>query len=305
MRKILLFTLALLLIFSMLGISALALTESEVEAQVAAQGKAKVTGNILIWFLCAIAFLKVSQKIDSFMSSLGINVGHTGGSMLAEMMIAFRGIKAASGGAFGRSGSRGNGGGSSGGGSSGGSGGNTTFLSGGLSGSVGRKTEHNAIESVTGRQSHGFSQRMYDSSVQRGGGFANAVIGAVAKGNINSEGTITGSRAAEAMTSYFGYAGQNDAPKYSDMEIGGGRITGYESVGGAEPTEFAMYNTDQYMKPDGEYTIETAADGSRWYKQTPVDSVEITPYMDSDGNTQYNETIVQRLPRIPRRKDKA
>lgn len=36
--------------------------------------------------------LKVSQKIDSFMSSLGINVGHTGGSMLAEAMIAMRGI---------------------------------------------------------------------------------------------------------------------------------------------------------------------------------------------------------------------
>lgn len=36
--------------------------------------------------------LKVSQKIDNFMSSLGINVGHTGGSMLAEAMIAMRGI---------------------------------------------------------------------------------------------------------------------------------------------------------------------------------------------------------------------
>src|SRR5699024_10404722 len=42
------------------------LTEAEVEQAVADQGEETVTGNIFIWFLCAIAFLKVSQKIDSF-----------------------------------------------------------------------------------------------------------------------------------------------------------------------------------------------------------------------------------------------
>ena len=55
-------------------------------------GKEAVSGNVFIWFLCAIGFLKVGQKIDSFLSSLGVNVGHTGGSMLAEAMIAARGI---------------------------------------------------------------------------------------------------------------------------------------------------------------------------------------------------------------------
>lgn len=77
-----------------LSISVFAVTEAEVEAQVAAIGKEGVAGNVLIWFLCAVAFLKISQKIDSFMSSLGINVGHTGGSMLGEAMIAARGIGA-------------------------------------------------------------------------------------------------------------------------------------------------------------------------------------------------------------------
>ncbi len=284
----------------MCSISVLAISEGDVESQVAAQGKDKVTGNIFIWFLCAIAFLKVSQKIDSFMSSLGINVGHTGGSMLGEMMIAFRGIQAASGGAFGRSGSRGSGGSSSGGSGSDGA----TFLSGGLAGAVGRTTERHAESSVTNQQNHSISQRIYNSSVAKGGDFANTVIGAVAKGNVASEGTITGDRAAEAMTSYFGYVGQSNAPTFTDTEIGGGRIIGKESVGGAAPTEFAMYNADQYMKPEGAYTVETAADGSKWYKQTPVDTVERTPYMDSSGAVQYNETIVQKLPQIPRRKDK-
>ena len=62
------------------------------QAQVDAVGKEAVSGNVFIWFLCAIGFLKVGQKIDSFLSSLGVNVGHTGGSMLAEAMIAARGI---------------------------------------------------------------------------------------------------------------------------------------------------------------------------------------------------------------------
>ena len=42
-----------------------AVTEAEVQAQVAAVGREAVTGNVFIWFLCAVAFLKVSQKIMS------------------------------------------------------------------------------------------------------------------------------------------------------------------------------------------------------------------------------------------------
>ena len=42
-----------------------AVTESDVEAV----GKETAAGNVFIWFLCAIAFLKISQKIDSFSAS--------------------------------------------------------------------------------------------------------------------------------------------------------------------------------------------------------------------------------------------
>ena len=230
------------------------------------------------------------------MSALGINVGHTGGSMLGELMIAFRGIQAASGGAFGHS--------RSGGGSSSGSGSDASFLSGGLSGAVSRTSHNHAASNITNQQNHPISQRLYNSSVQKGGDFANTVIGAVAKGSIKEQGSITGDRAVEAMTSYFGYVGQTNAPQFSDMEIGGGRIIGKESIGGGAPTEFAMYNADQYMKPEGAFTLETAKDGSKWYKQVPEDTVQRTPYMDTNGDVQYNESIVQQLPQIPRRKDR-
>ena len=59
------------LVISTLCVPAFALDESEVEAAVAASGKEAVTGNVLIWFLCAIAFLKVSQKIDSLCPTWG------------------------------------------------------------------------------------------------------------------------------------------------------------------------------------------------------------------------------------------
>ena len=85
------------LVICALTIPVFALTESDVQSQVSASGKEGVAGNLFVWFLCAVAFLKISQKIDSFMQGLGINVGHTGGSMLAEAMLAARSIAAARG----------------------------------------------------------------------------------------------------------------------------------------------------------------------------------------------------------------
>ena len=37
-------------------------TETEIQDAVNSQGKETVAGNLFIWFLCAIAFLKISQK---------------------------------------------------------------------------------------------------------------------------------------------------------------------------------------------------------------------------------------------------
>ena len=121
---------------------AFALTEEEVQAQIDAEGKEAVTGNVFIWFLCAIAFLKVSQKIDSFMSSLGINVGNTGGSMLSELMLAARsasGLKGNSGKVSHTSSTAKDTG--------------TGFLTGGLAGVVGRKVVSSAVKAVTTQDS--------------------------------------------------------------------------------------------------------------------------------------------------------
>lgn len=284
-------TLALMLSQSM---TVFAVTETDVETV----GKEAAAGNIFIWFLCAIAFLKISQKIDSFMSSLGVNVGHTGGSMMAELMIAARGITSAKN-AVGGSSFRG---GSFRAGSSNSSVNNSGFMSGGLAGAVGRQFTQSAMNTLTGHASNPISRRAFESSLKKGGDFANNVTGAVAQGNINYIGSMTG---AQALSSYMGHAGATDAPTFSNVEIGGGRITGTEtSVDHPNGISFGMYHTGQYMAPEGAYETVTTADNSTWYRQYAADTVERTPYMTGEGKIAYHENLVQKLPNIPKRKDR-
>lgn len=299
-NRILLMLAVMLVMVCMFSVPAFAMTESEVQAQVDAHGKEAVTGNVFIWFLCAIAFLKVSQKIDSFMSSLGINVGHTGGSMLGEAMIAARGIASARNFA-GDGGHGGNGGGSSRGG--------TAFMSGGLAGVVSRSFTNSAVKKATGSSGGGLGGKMYDASVSKGGGFANSVIGKVATGNISSTGSMTGKGAEDALMSYMGYTalekGAADIPSYSNVEIGGGRIMATEtSAEHPEGIAIGMYHTDQYMAPSGDYSTVTAVDGTTWYKQYAADTVQRTPYKAPDNTIAYKESIVKKLPDPPRRKDR-
>ena len=298
--KILIMLTVLIVMVSLTTVPAFALTESEVQDQVNAIGKEGVTGNVFVWFLCAIAFLKVSQKIDSFMSSLGINVGHTGGSMLAEAMIAMRGASIAK--SF-----MGRGGG--GGGSGGGSGGGNTFMKGGLSGVVSRKVTNNAVQNANGTKSGGLGGMAFNSSLGKGGGFANSIIGRIATGSIASTGSISGEGAADSLMSYMGYTAlgpdAEDVPSFSNVDIGGGHIFATE-MNDEHPEGIAMgmYHTDQYMAPEGEYTTVTTADGATWYKQYATDTVERSPYKAEDGSVAYNENIVKKLPRAPQRKDR-
>ena len=220
---------------------------------------------------------------------------------MGEMMIAARAISAVN--HYVRQG----GGGGSGTGSSGG--GSATFMRGGLVGVVARKIEHGAAKSATGNGTGGVGGMAYQSSVTRGGSFANRIIGNIATGNMNSSGMISGANASAALLSYLGYTAMgdeiSDIPSYSNVEIGGGRIFATETTP-THPSGIAigMYNTDQYMPPDGDYTTVTAADGSSWYKQYALDSVDKTPYKNEDGSVTYRENIRQQLPKVPPRKDR-
>ena len=268
----------MILFFSVPALAA-ELTEADVEQAVASQGKETVTGNVFIWFLCAIAFLKVSQKIDSFMASGGYQ-------------------KAASPGATAVGGS---------------------FLSGGLAGAVGRQVERSAVNAATGYTEYSsIGNSIYRSSLSKGGDFANNVISSIACGNYGQVGSIKGPDAEKAYISYMNlnsvsnkvedsvesHVENTSMPSFTNMEIGGGRITGTENTDSSR-REFALYHADQYMAPQtGTYETVQAVDGSTWYKQYAQDAVSKTPYDAGDGKVAYHETIVQQLPPVPQRKDR-
>ena len=324
--------LLVLLLLCVLSTTAFAIDESEVESAIAASSKEEVAGNVFIWFLCAIGFLKVSQKIDSFMASLGINVGRTGGSMLTELMVAGRGIAAVAGAVGGtvfnhHSSS------------------NSTHtnaqaagaaFTGGGNGLVGvtRRAAGNAAAASATGNAKGLSNlvggAMFESSLQNGGTFAMSVVGAVAKGSISSVGSITGDQAAEALTSYLGYSPVDSGSALADdgglipqspitsedvVTLDGGTAAGTASPtasangtpispDGQSDREFAMYNTEQYMAPTGPYDTVQTVDGASWYRQYAQPKVEKTPYTDEGDKIRYEEHIVSQMPPVPKRKDK-
>ena len=158
-------------------------------------------------------------------------------------------------------------------------------------------------------QFRSFGGTLFAKSLYQGGAFANDVIGTVAKGDYHSTGSITGESATRSLMSYMGFTALGEhapnIPRYQDVEIGGGRITGREFTpehpGGID---FCMYHADQYAKPKGDYSKVYSADDAVWYKQYAADTVERKPYQTEDGKIAYHEKIVQKLPNPPQRKDR-
>lgn len=100
-------------------------------------------------------------------------------------------------------------------------------------------------------------------------------------------------------------AGARNIPRYSDVEIGGGRITGTEyKPGSKEGLAFGMYHAGQYAAPEGPHQKVHSADGTLWFKQYAQDAVERKPYKAPDGTVAYEEKIVKKLPNAPKRKDR-
>lgn len=394
------------------ALPALAVSEADVEAAVASQGKEVVSGNLFVWFLCAIAFLKVSTKLDSILQAMGLGVGRAPGSILAEAFMALRGMqagKAVLSGQMPGAGSR----------SAAAGAGTTSAFSGGLAGMVSSKLETDTAASMSGSGggvTSGIGASLYKSTLGQDGGFASRVIGSVATGQ--TPGAIHGAAAEEAMQGYFagtpdpapsqgsadtavdfsadgvgsipssadgtvlddvdtdmptdapiptsplalegdtavpvspGYeeevaqaAGRASAGytasvgsgpsasggtvssatiptssslqqaalqrvalgqmgnRTTDVEIGGGKITGREIIPGRGQIQFAMYNAKQFERPSSHYTVQTSRDGEQWYKVYATSAVERTPTTkDERGHYQYEERKVAVLPKAPARR---
>lgn len=263
---------------------AFAIEESEVENAIAASSNEAVAGNIFLWFLCAVAFLKISQKIDSFLAGLGVNVGRTGGSMLTELLIAGRAIGAAASGLSGSAGNIFN--------CSHASSNSTTrqaagqaFVGsgGGLVGVAKRAAGNAAAGSATGTGSglgSVIGGAMFGSSMASGGKFANEVVGAVATGNIASVGSIKGEQAAQALTNYLGYGsvatdGSGAVPTAPVGEVAAATVIGEE--------------LDPSIGEDGEVTI-TQDGGAAGGASIPGQSHNTIPSSPKAGHEAVEKT---------------
>ena len=175
---------------------------------------------------------------------------------------------------------------------------------------VASSTQTASVSSLRRESLHsvGLGGRIFTNSMLEGGRFANDVIGMVAAGDLHSTGSITGEFASQALSSYMGITAQGDAApqiSYSNIEIGGGRITGTEySPEHPEGISFGMYHTGQYAAPDGEHQKVFSADGAQWYKQYAVDTVIKKPFTAPDGEIDYHKEIVKKMPDPPKRKDR-
>lgn len=170
-------------------------------------------------------------------------------------------------------------------------------------------SSHTKAHTASAFRGVGLGGALFAKSLLAGGSFANDVIGTVARGDLRSTGSITGDLAAQSLQSYMGYTalgeGAKDVPAFSNVEIGGGRITGVETApGSTEGLAFGMYHAEQYAAPQGDYTKVHSADGTLWYKQYAQDAVERKPYEAPDGTVAYHEKIVKKLPEAPKRKER-
>lgn len=285
-RGLFLFLILAALVLASLTAQAFAIDESDVQSAIAASSSEQVSGNVFIWFLCAVAFLKISQKIDSFMTSLGINVGRTGGSMLGELMIAGRAIGLAAkstGSAVGNIFNRGNAVNNA---DSPPAGQAFTGTGGGMIGSISRAAGNAAAANATGtgkgvRNSIGGA--MFDSSLKHDGQFSKNVIGAIATGSISSVGSITGHRAAQALTSYLGYESQDQSPDANNPPADGtssGASESSQPVGAGIPVN-AQPQTGSHTQAQVSSPTSVPGDGSD--SQAGVPSTADEPPSDFRG----------------------
>lgn len=305
------------------ALPALAVSEADVEAAVASQGKEAVSGNLFVWFLCAIAFLKVSTKLDSILQAMGLGVGRAPGSILAEAFMALRGMqagKAILSGQMPGAGSR----------SAAAGAGAASAVSGGLAGMVSSKLETDTAASMSGSGGGGIASglgaSLYRSTLGQDGGFASRVIGSVATDQTpgaipaSADGTVlddvgadmpadapiptsplalegdtavpvspgyeveitqaAGAAVGEPSAGYTASVGSGPSAsggttasttiptssslqqaalqrvalgqmgnRTTDVEIGGGKITGREIIPGRGQIQFAMYNARQFERP--------------------------------------------------------
>lgn len=218
-------------------------------------------GSIFLWLFYALAFLKVAQRFDSYLGSIGLNVAQTGTGLGMELLMASRVLVGL--GSGGRSaGSVFRGGGSPVGGAGGG------FAAKFSDRFKGNSYVRDAVVKGGTRMGAGgpagLVGRFFGGIAAKNGASLNGnSIASVANRTPNCSGGIAGDIADRSIGNYMPHL---KGKSLHDTQISGGTISTKITGADGQDTSVNLYNAAQYEKPAGAYSIVTASDGSTWYQ---------------------------------------
>lgn len=221
-------------------------------------------GSVFLWLFCALAFLKVAQRFDSYLASIGLNVAQTGAGLGMELLVASRVVMGGLSGGFRSAGSMFHGGGSG------------PIGMDGLIGFVGKFTDRfkgnsyvrDAVVQGGVRMGAGgpvgFIGRAFGGlAAKNGATLTGESIASVANRMPNQSGGIAGDIADRSLGNYMPHLkGQN----LSGTQITGGQITTTVTGADGKTSAVSLFNAAQFEKPASPHSVVTASDGSKWYQ---------------------------------------
>lgn len=229
-------------------------------------------GNIFLWLFCALAFLKIAQKFDSHLSSIGLSVAQTGGSLGMEVLAASRALTG-----FGGAGGRSAGAvfGKAAGVATNAVSGTAAGLNGLTSMFKGNSYVRDAVVEGGSRMGVGGSlglvgRALGSVAASKGASLTGESIASVASKPIQHSGAISGAIADRSLKNYMPHTNSMDV---SNTEITGGRISTAVTGPDGKQAQVEMYNSSQFEKPDDSFSTVTASDGSTWYQMAAGDGV--------------------------------
>lgn len=219
-------------------------------------------GSVFLWLFCALAFLKVAQRFDSYLASIGLNVAQTGAGLGMELLVASRLVLGGVGGGFRSAGSMFSGGGGP--------------VGGGLGGFAGKFMDRfkgnsyvrDAVVQGGVRMGAGgplgFIGRAFGGlAAKNGAKLTGDSIASVANRLPKQSGGIAGNIADRSLGNYMPHLkGQT----LNGTQISGGQITTNAVGDDGKTTALRMFNAAQYEEPSDPHTVVTASDGSQWYQ---------------------------------------
>ncbi len=248
-------------------------------------------GSIFLWLFCAIAFLRIAQRFDSYLSALGLNVAQTGQGLGMEILMAAKTVGSMRGKFVGGTG--------------------------GKSAPVGRaqgvgvgfanRFKGNSFirDSVVSGGSRmgagggiGFVGRIFGGVAARNGAnLTGESVASVASCHSSASGSIGGDIADRSLQNFMpSMSGYN----LSNTSITGGHISTSVLSENGGLTEIQMFSASSYDKPEGAYSVMGACDGSKWYAL--VNGDEMAAFYDApnfEGNPNDTQAVAEIFPNAP------